>query len=75
MVDREWEFDGKRRASAFAFALRVDAPVVQLHQALGNRESKAKPRHARDRRIGLAKALENVWQKLRADSLAGVFDD
>src|SRR5215510_2103870 len=76
MVDRGWEFDGERRASAFAFALRVYAPVVQFHQAPGNRESQAKPAvYARDRRIGLAKPIEDVWQKLRADSLAGVFDD
>ncbi len=73
---RQREDDGERRARARSGALAAHRAAVQLDDVAHDREPDAEPAvRARGRRVVLAEALEDVRQKVRVDTGAGVVHD
>ena len=61
---------------SFAVAVRGDGAAVQLHDGADDREPEPEPSHrAREPRVGLPKAVENVGQKGRMDAASVIGDD
>src|SRR4051812_14502231 len=67
------EEDPERRAASGTGALRLDAPLVQLDQALHQREAQTEAAlTAIERALSLNEKIEHARQQLRVDALAVV---
>src|SRR4029078_10610672 len=67
--------DPERGALALALAARLDRSAVQVDQLLHDREPEPEPAEAaRRRRVGLAEAIEEMRQEVRADPDARIAD-
>ena len=65
----ERQADDERRSLVLAAALRLDGAAVQLDELFHDRQAEPEPAvRARRRRIGLAKALEQIRQELGLDA-------
>src|SRR4051812_38866302 len=65
--------DREAAAQTFARTFHFNVAEVHGHQLLGDGEAKPEPAFfSRGTAVSLAEALENMRQKLRTDSLAGV---
>src|SRR5688500_1990413 len=65
----------KNSSPACARTTNSDGPTMQLHQLAHDRKSETKSAViARGRRVGLAKAIEDIRQKFRFDSQSRVDD-
>src|SRR5262249_26986862 len=70
-ADRQRHFEG--RALAFSRASGINRPAMQLDQVFDESQAEAEaavPSSAR--RVGLAEAVKDVWQEIRADAFARV---
>src|SRR5437867_1116729 len=68
--------DRKRRTLTQTLAFCADGATMQLNEVLHDRQPQAKTAVASRRAaVRLSKAIENVGQKLRSDSLTAVSND
>src|SRR5215510_15856340 len=70
-ADRQRHIEG--RALAFSRARGINRPAMQLDQVFDESQAEAEaavPSSAR--RVGLAEAVKDVWQEIRADAFARV---
>jgi hypothetical protein len=69
MDDHDGQLDTERRALPFPAAERVDRSAVELHDLARNGQAQPKTAVcARGRTVGLAEALEQVREKILADT-------
>src|SRR5437899_4232821 len=72
-IGEQWKRDRERRALSFAGALGLDLAAVQLHEVTHDRQPEAETSVLpRRRAVGLAEAVEEIWQELSPDSTSSV---
>src|SRR5262245_18991153 len=68
--------DGEGRSKTYAFARSLNCATVEFDQMFDQCQAQTEAAvPARARRIGLAKTVEDMWEKFRRDALARIAED